>query len=157
MSPTLESLLESVLRVSVGTLSVAVAFPDRATFAAKARQGRSIPGFPFASVGRTATGPQLFIHRTMLPAAKLGSLDAGAIWQAAYRAPVPPGYKALVIPDDPMARFRILSIVAVLSPILPTVEQKMREVTAHHPGGLNAQPAETPRFADGSVRFAPLS
>ncbi|MGE5345891.1 MAG: hypothetical protein ACM3JH_08055 [Acidithiobacillales bacterium] len=108
-------------------------------------------------MGRTATGPQLFIHRTMLSAAKLGSLDAGAIWHAAYRAPVPTGYRALVIPDDPMARFQVLSIAAVLSPMLPTVERKMREATARHPSGVNAALTETPRFADGSVRFAPLS
>lgn len=62
----------------------------------------------------------------------------------------------MVIPDDPMARFRVLSIVAVLIPLLPTVEQRVRETTTSPVGGLNAAPAETHGFADGSVRFSPL-
>lgn len=55
-----------------------------------------------------------------------------------------------------MARFRVLSIVAVLIPLLPTVEQRVRETTTSPVGGLNAAPAETHGFADGSVRFSPL-
>ncbi len=156
MPTTLASLLDSILLMGVGDLAVAVAFPDITTFASQIKQSRSVPGCSFASVGRTVTGEQLFVHTTLLSPPKLASLDAGAIWQAAYALPVPQAYRALLIPNDPMARFHVLSIVAVLIPLVPSVEQKVRDAIARHPGGSNAVAAARHRFPDGSVRFSPL-